>query len=80
MIDETLPVDGDYNRDRNIKALKRRGFSNHGSTSIYTEWTRMLTRTGPLVGQMLTVAQKGLWGLPARYVGHMTQDYCYPHW
>ena len=26
------PLNRDYNRDPNIKALKRRGFVNHGST------------------------------------------------
>ena len=32
MITKPPPLNGDYNRDPNIKALKRRGFINHGST------------------------------------------------
>ena len=32
MINKTPPLNRDYNRDPNMKALKRRGFINHGST------------------------------------------------
>ena len=32
MINKPPPLDRDYNRDPNTKALKRRGFMNHGST------------------------------------------------
>ena len=32
MINEPPPLNREYNRDPNIKALKRRGFINHGST------------------------------------------------
>ena len=32
MINKPPPLNRDYNRDPNIKALKRRGFINHGST------------------------------------------------
>ena len=31
-IDKPPPRNRDYSRDPNIKALKRRGFNNHGST------------------------------------------------
>ena len=32
MIHNPPPLNGDYNKDPNMKALKRRGFINHGST------------------------------------------------
>ena len=32
LINKPLPLNGDYSKDPNIKALKRRGFINHGST------------------------------------------------
>ena len=32
VINKPPPLNRDYNRDPNIKALKRRGFINHGST------------------------------------------------
>ena len=32
MINKPPPLNRDYDRDPNIKALKRRGFLNHGST------------------------------------------------
>ena len=31
-MNEPPPLNGDYNRDPNIKALKRRRLTNHGST------------------------------------------------
>ena len=34
MIDNPPPLNRDYNRDPSIKALKRRGFINHGSPLV----------------------------------------------
>ena len=34
MINKPPPLNGDYDRDPNIKALKGRGFINHGSTLL----------------------------------------------
>ena len=39
MINEPPPLNRDNNRDPNIKALKRRGFINHGST---LGWSNLL--------------------------------------
>ena len=34
MINESLPFNRDYKRDLNIKALRRKGFINQGSTLV----------------------------------------------
>ena len=36
MINELPPLNRDYDRDPNIKALRRKGFLNHGSTLVGT--------------------------------------------
>ena len=40
LINKPFALHRDYNKDRNIQALKRRGFLNHGSTLI-TQNTRV---------------------------------------
>ena len=49
MINKPIPPNRDYSRDPNIKAFKRRGFINHGSTlvcSIAEAWRRLFVFDG----------------------------------
>ena len=39
LINKPLPLTGGYSRDPNIKALKRSGFINHGSTLRFMDVT-----------------------------------------
>ena len=41
LINKPFALNRDYNKDRNIQALKRRGFLNHGSTLLRTQGSRV---------------------------------------
>ena len=58
MINKPCPLNGGHNTDPNIKALKGKGFINHGPTLGFLEVrTRDCIRTGFTVGSQALVLE-----------------------